>query len=122
MSSQCCVWGKGHACHVCKTNYNRMNERTKQNGQLRAWWRGLSKPEKATQLGNNSNRASGRADSGDLTGPFRIPPSRRGARRRIQSCWALRKHVAWSLRKHLRLTCLRHQTCVLYHSAPLSGM
>jgi len=41
------------SCHICKTNYNRQNERIKSDGALKRWWKNLSKEERVQWLIRN---------------------------------------------------------------------
>jgi len=45
-ANQCCPWGNKFSCHVCKTNYNRNNERMKGSPQLKTWWKKMSKDQR----------------------------------------------------------------------------
>ena len=54
--SQMCAWGKtSMSCHICKTNYNRQNERIKSDGALERWWKNLSKEERMQWYIRNKN-------------------------------------------------------------------
>lgn len=77
-----CPWGKLWTCHVCKSNYNRHQERTKSNPNLRKWWTSLSKEEKTSWfLRNRDTYEPGKRKSFDNAG-FYVESSGKGVKSR----------------------------------------
>ena len=52
-ANECCQYGNQYCCHVCKTNYNRNNERCRKDARVKLWWKNLAKAEKQAWFKRN---------------------------------------------------------------------